>query len=63
MILGFPGGSVVNDSPTNAGDTGLIPDPGRFPHATEQLNPCATMIAPVLYSLGVTITESICCNY
>ena len=26
---GFPGGSVVKNLPANAGDTGLIPDPGR----------------------------------
>ena len=29
-ILGFPGGSEVNHLPANAGDTGLIPGPGRF---------------------------------
>ena len=27
-ILKFPGGPVVKDLPVNAGDTGLIPDPG-----------------------------------
>ena len=27
--LHFPGGSVVKKPPANAGDTGLIPDPGR----------------------------------
>ena len=26
---GFPGGSVVNNLPANACDTGLIPGPGR----------------------------------
>jgi len=26
---GFPGGSVVNNPPANAGDAGSIPDPGR----------------------------------
>ena len=29
MIPGFPGGSVVNNPPTNAGDTSLIPGLGR----------------------------------
>ena len=29
--LGFPGVSVVKNLPANAGDTGLIPGPGRFP--------------------------------
>ena len=28
---GFPGGSVVKNSPANAGDAGLIPDLGRSP--------------------------------
>ena len=28
-VKGFPGGSVVKNPPANAGDTGLIPDPGR----------------------------------
>ena len=28
-IQGFPGGSVVKNPPANAGDTGLIPIPGR----------------------------------
>ena len=27
--MGFPGGSVVKNSPANAGDMGSIPDPGR----------------------------------
>ena len=27
---GFPGGAVVENPPANAGDTGLIPGPGRF---------------------------------
>ena len=27
---GFPGGSVVKNMPTTAGNTGSIPDPGRF---------------------------------
>ena len=31
VILGFTGGSLVKNSPTNAGDTGLIPGLGRFP--------------------------------
>ena len=26
---GFPGGAVVKNLPANAGDTGLISDPGR----------------------------------
>ena len=30
-IIGFPGGSVVKNPPTNAGDTGSIPGSGRSP--------------------------------
>ena len=30
-LLGFPGGSVVNNLPANAGDTGSIPGLGRSP--------------------------------
>ena len=28
--MDFPGGPVVKNPPANAGDTGLIPCPGRF---------------------------------
>ena len=28
---GFPGGSMVKDSPANAGDAGLVPESGRSP--------------------------------
>ena len=31
QCLGFPGGSVLKNSPASAGDTGLIPWPGRSP--------------------------------
>ena len=47
-MLGFPGGTVGGNLPANAGDTGSIPDPGRFPHAAEQLSPCATTTEPAL---------------
>ena len=30
-VLGFPGGSAVNNLPANAGDTGSIPGSGRSP--------------------------------
>ena len=30
-VLGSPGGSVVKNSPANAGDAGLIPESGRSP--------------------------------
>ena len=31
MSLGFPGGSVVKNSPPNVGDMGSIPGSGRSP--------------------------------
>ena len=39
---------MVKNPPANAGDTGSSPDPGKIPHATEQLSPCATTAEPVL---------------
>ena len=42
IIMGFPGGSVVENLPANAGDTGSIP------HPLKQLSPCTTTIE--LYS-------------
>ena len=55
---GFPGGSVVKNPPASVGDTGLIPGLGRFPHAVEQLSPCAIATEPALWSLGATTTEA-----
>ena len=48
----FPGGPVVKNPPSNAGDAGSIPDRGtRIPHATGHL------------SLHTTITEPTHHNY
>ena len=42
-MLGLPGGPVVKNSPSNAGDMGSIPHQGtKIPHAMRQLRPCAT---------------------
>ena len=39
----LPGGAVVKNPPSNAGDPGSIPGRGtKIPHATGQLSPCAT---------------------
>ena len=35
-MQGFPGGSVVENLPANAGDVGLIPGSGRFPSGRKQ---------------------------
>ena len=39
--MGFPGGLAVKNTPANAGDTGSIPDLGRFnmPRATKLPKP------------------------
>ena len=42
-IGGFPGGPVVKNPPSNAGDTGSIPgQANKIPHGVGQLSPCAT---------------------
>ena len=55
VSVGFPGGSVVKNLPANAGDTGSIPDPGRFhtPRSKEAcvpqlLSPCSRAWEPQL---------------
>ena len=40
--MDFPSGAVDKNLPANAGDMGLIPGPGRFHMAVEQLSPWAT---------------------
>ena len=39
--MGFPGGSVVNNSSEKAGDTDSIPGPGRS-HMPQSKKPCTT---------------------
>ena len=34
--------------------------PGKIPHASEQLSPCARAIEPVLWSPGAETTETAC---
>ena len=44
----FPGGPVVENLPSNAGDTGLIPGWGtKIPHARGQLCPSTATTEPV----------------
>lgn len=52
--LGFSGGSVVNNSPANAGDRGLIPGLGD---ATGQISPRATTTERMIYAFGAATTE------
>ena len=43
----FPGGPVVKDPPSNAGDVGSIPSQGtKIPQATGQLSPRTTTTEP-----------------
>ena len=44
-MQGFPGGPVVKNLPASAGDTGLIPGPGRS-HMHGASKPCTTTIKP-----------------
>ena len=61
----FPGGAVVKNLPTNAGDTGLIPGLGRShmprsnqARAPQLLSLCSTARVPQLLSLHATTTEA-----
>ena len=52
-LEGFPGSSVVSNSPASAADTGLIPDPGRshvlwqnYAHAPQLLGLCSRSWEP-----------------
>jgi len=55
----FPGGPVVKNPPTNAGDTGSIPGQGtKIPHAVEQLILCTTTTEACMpWCLFFTSTE------
>ena len=56
-LQGFPGGSVVKNSPASVEDTGSIPGPGRS-HVSKQLIPLlnsTTTTEPVLKSLGAQL--------
>ena len=45
----FPGGAVVKNPPSNAGDTGLVPGWGtKIPHALGQLNLHTATTEPAL---------------
>ena len=46
-IWDFPGGPVVKNPPSNAGDAGLIPGWGtKIPHAAGQLSPHTVTTEP-----------------
>ena len=46
----FPGGPVVKNTPSNAGDAGSIPGQGtQITYATEQMHPCSITTDPTHY--------------
>ena len=57
LQLDFPGGSVVKNLPSNAGDR-FNPWSGKIPHAVEQLSPFTATV-----QLGTTTMESPCHCY
>ena len=58
----FPGGPVVKNLPSNAGDKGSIPGQGtKIPHAMGQLSPCATTTEPTCSGARVPQLERSLC--
>ena len=58
-IRDFTGGSVVKNSPSNAGDVGLMPGRGsKIPHAKEQLSLCTATRGKVVCGNE----DPVCCN-
>ena len=43
--MGLPGGSTVKNSPTNAGDSSSIPDPGRSHMPGSKLTRCPQLLS------------------
>ena len=62
----FPGGAVVKNPPSNAGDTGSIPGRGtKIPHAAVQLSPCAATTEPTRSGTPASyldLLKSVSCN-
>ena len=59
----FPGGSVVENLPSNAGDTGSIPDQGtKIPHAMGKLSLHAATTEPACSGARVPQLESPCAS-
>jgi len=48
--LNFPGGTVDMSLPANGRRHRFDPWSGKIPHATEQINPCATTSEPEFYN-------------
>ena len=52
LIVGFPGGPLIENPPANAGDTASVPDPGRS-HMSQGNSACV----PQLLSLCSRVRE------
>ena len=51
-VWDYPGGPVVKNPPSNAGDVGSIPGQGtKIPHATGQVSPRALTTEPLRSAL------------
>ena len=48
IYIDFPGGTVDNNLPANAGDTGLIPGPGSFHMLQSNKTPWSTVTGATL---------------
>ena len=63
-IWDFPGGPVVENSPTNAGDMPSIPGLGtNILHTEGLLSLCAATVEPVIYSPQTSTTDATSCHY
>ena len=60
---GFPHSSVVKNPPANAGDTGSIPDPGRFHVPQSSYAGAPQLLKLPSRAWGATIPESTHCNH
>jgi len=60
----FPGGPVVKNQPSNAGDACSIPGQGtKIPHVKGQLKTHHKYQACMLWSLHTTTKDLECCNW
>ena len=58
----FPGGAVGKNLPASAGDTCLIPGPGRLHVPQGSESPCTPATEPGLWSPRAATAEASCCG-
>ena len=60
----LPGGSVVKNPPSNAGDSGLIPGPGtKIPDASGQLSPFSSVQFSSVTQSSPTLCNPMDCSF